>query len=229
MSCTTLYMVPEQGGILVAAEFRNSHGGASFIWDHLVAKRLGWTGYWMGRSESEVQPLWDLWEDDALPEYERVALLSTFDRVMVRRENIPRIVAAFRAFVAAYPPENRVCSLLEQADELEKLYADPDCYAVCWDQTSVCEVWTRIYEEGDDEGRDYDVSIDTNHEFLFETYPIDAPEIDHALIDDVMSRCVCGDTKTLPILDLADSGVEVAGEAPCPLCQRQEADDAEES
>lgn len=175
MSYTTVYKVPAQGGIESAGEFRNAHGYGPYVYNKMGSHRLGWGEHeWILKKGADIKPLWRLAEDESLPNFERITLTATYDRVMVRRENIPRVIEAFRAFVAAYPPGKYACSLLAQADLLEDLAQDPECFAVCWNGTSVSDNWPFIYEEcphcGNDteEYREYDVSLDSDHWFMFD-------------------------------------------------------------
>jgi hypothetical protein len=160
MSRTTLYKVPEKGGIEVVAEFRNSHGSAPYIWSKLGITYFGWEEY--GWYSKDMNMMWKLAKDHKVHLFERVTLMTTFDR----------IIAAFILFVEAHPFGNYVCSLPDQAVALRRLIADPDCFAVCWNQTSVANNWPQVYDEGCcecclDDGRSYDISLDKDHYFMF--------------------------------------------------------------
>lgn len=168
MSYTTIYKVPEKGEIENYAEFKNAWRGALNVWTEMAKRYLGMEMLPMFR-EGGMRPVWDLSEDPEIPENDRIVMASTFDNVMVEREDLPRLVEAYRDFATRFEPG----SLLEQAEVLEKLAADPTCFAVCWNQTSVnSDTWMK--PEGDPDIEDdyrlrmYDISKDNGHWFLFE-------------------------------------------------------------
>lgn len=183
MSYTTIYSVPESGEILKAAGYKNAFGSGPFIWSNLCVKYLGWEKHgWLLSDPAKLQKLWDLAADSRLDWFERVTHATTFDKVMVRRENLYRVARALEEFVAKYPPGDHVCSLLEQAETLRTLALDKSCYAVCWCQTSVSDDVWHAYERGDEEETPlWDISKDKGHWFLFdelkcddETFPCEA-------------------------------------------------------
>lgn len=173
MSYTTLYLVPENGGIEDYAEYRNAFGSAAYVWSAMAKKYHGEEFLWLS-NEDVRREVWGLSKRADVPDFVRITMMTTFDKVMVKSENLLRVVEAFKEFVKAYPPGNSACSLLEQAGDLENLADDPHCYAVCWNQTSVGEAWPYIYEgdddDEDDEGRPYDISKDKGHWFLFDQF-----------------------------------------------------------
>lgn len=168
MSYTTIYKVPEKGEIENYAEFKNSHRGAFNVWTEMARRYLGMEMLPMFR-DGGMRPIWDLARNPEIPENDRIVMMSTFDRVMVKREDLPRLIEAFRDFGSRFEPG----SLLEQAKALEKLVSDSTCYAVCWNQTSVNSDHWQI-GEGDPEVEDdyklrmYDISKDTDHWFMFD-------------------------------------------------------------
>ena len=100
--------------------------------------------------------------DKSVPEDERISLASTFDWVAVRREEIPRIIEAFRNFPAR-------TSLPEQAAVLEEALDFPDLSAVGWIQTTVCcDLWQGEYDEETDESMPYDLAVNDDHVWLFD-------------------------------------------------------------
>jgi hypothetical protein len=131
MSYTVLYKVPKKGELIVAAEFENSWQGAMHIWVSLAETYLGWDAGMV--LTKDLEPLWALARDLKVPLSYRITLVTTFDWVMIKQEDIPRVVTAFREFSNRFGPG----SLLEQADALEELAKDGMCYAVCWNQTTV--------------------------------------------------------------------------------------------
>lgn len=173
MSYTTLFKVPERGEIEEYAEFENSWLGAYTVWTEMAKRYLDWDVLPMSR-EGDMKPLWDLTKADRVLLNDRIVLATTFDQVMVRRENLAVVVAAMADFAQRHKPGH----LPQQAEALRVLAADESCYAVCWNQTGVNgDAWREpsgeMDEYGDDEVyRMYDLAKDTNHWFLFDDVPL---------------------------------------------------------
>lgn len=112
---------------------------------------------------SAMQEIWDLVNDKKLTLDERITLCTTFDKCLVKRENIQMVIDAFRNFNG---DEN--CSLNEQADILEEFLKDENCMAVGWNQTSVnCCIWTCFeYDEENEEEIPYNCITGDYHFWL---------------------------------------------------------------
>lgn len=168
MSYTTLYKVPEQGEITSHATFHNAFRGAALVWDTLSRRYLG-TQKFTSLSR-DMQPIWNLWKANNIPLSYRIVLMSTFDNVMVKRENIPLVIEAIKEYAKEFDDAGH---LPEQAKKLEELFDDQECFAICWNQTSVnADAWQTAIEckccgETKDY-RNYDVSQDKGHWFLFQ-------------------------------------------------------------
>lgn len=150
MSYTEIYRVTKSGKTKCIGEVRNAWRGAMAIWNSLeraylpsLPRPLWMTpeeyakdGYWrtgvpsIGSKEDPMKPIWELHKDIRLTESECICLLSTFDNVLVMKDDLPKVVSAFREF----PYET---SLKEQAEIIENSMNDRHLFAVCWNQTSV--------------------------------------------------------------------------------------------
>lgn len=119
-------------------EFRNSHGGASRIWDSLFDKYIKdpQISYHHWLMPGEAEKLWDLAANPSLPMFERVALGSTFDMFYVAKANFARYVADLRKFVEVYPVPERVDHLSAWADAIEKLGPEIEAVAIYGTSTS---------------------------------------------------------------------------------------------
>lgn len=99
----------------------------------------------------KMREIWNLVDDQDVPITERIVLFTTLDKCLVRRENLEKVINAFREFVGE-------TSLSEQADILQELLSDDDCIAVGWHQNSIsCEQWF-----------DYNCLKDTEHYWMFD-------------------------------------------------------------
>lgn len=115
-------------------------------------------------SEGEpAQAIRGLCDNLEVPLYERIVMYTIFDYCLVKKENIGRVVDAFRAF-------DGDTSLKEQADILEKLAANPEIVAVGWNGTSVNVVFwiTGGGCDEEDESIPYNCLTDDKHFRLFD-------------------------------------------------------------
>lgn len=176
MSYTEIFAFNPDGTAESIGEIRNAHRGAMAVWNHFEQKYLpearpAWAtqvmapGYWsrfgMG-SDEEMQEFWDLIDDPRLTLSERIVLGSTYDNVVVMREDLPRLIAAFRAFEGQ-------SSLPEQADLIMQVLDTTDLIAIGWNQTSVnSDSWENYhYDEETEESTSYNLLTGTAHLDLF--------------------------------------------------------------
>ena len=160
MSYTELFYVEKSGDVVWHSEYHNSHRGAGLVW-HTMSHM-----YLFKEPEFfNLQPVWDLWENETVPIEMRIVMASTFDNVMIKRENLTHLVAAFRVYSAMVRDAGNIEL---QIQNLEKLADDENCLAVCWNQTSVnCGVWS-VWIDDEQEYRPYNIFKDSKHWFLFE-------------------------------------------------------------
>lgn len=103
------------------------------------------------------------------PLRDRIVLFTTFDNCLVKKEDIPRVIEALRAFEG--DDHKGETNLGEQADILQTIYDDPETIAVGWNQTSVTvESWENIggYDEEKDEAIPYNCLTGDKHYWLFD-------------------------------------------------------------
>lgn len=166
MSYTELFKVKSDGNAESFNEVRNAFRGAMAVWNSLEKKYLPETPF-SRLFGSEAQKVWDLVKDERLTSEERICMASTFDNVMVKRENLPKLIVAFRKF----PSET---SLPEQADLIEmEMNLDEDLVAIGWNQTSVNgDTWANFggYDEEEGEPIPYNINTMDRHWFLFDEY-----------------------------------------------------------
>lgn len=117
----------------LAGEVQNSSRHHCVIWDYFAKKYLGLEYFNVHSDCVEQQKLWNLFEDERLTMNERIILGSTYDYVLVKKEDIPLVVDAFKSF------ENE-SNLLEEADILSSLLNDEACVAIGW-QSSITNMW----------------------------------------------------------------------------------------
>lgn len=148
MSQTIIFAFDEYGNPEEYAYTKNAWRGCMAVWDIMGKRHLG-----IGASifnESAMQKIWDLMDDKKVPMNERIVMGTTLDRCLVKNEDIPKVIIAFREF-------DGDTSLKEQADILQEIYDSGDYVAVGWHQNSIsCEMWN-----------DYNCLIKEKHWWLF--------------------------------------------------------------
>lgn len=112
--------------------------------------------------ENPANQIWDLFENESISMDDRIVLGTTLDHVLVRRNEIEKIIHAFRAFQG-------ITNLKEQADILSKLMQDESISAVGWNQTSVnADTWMNAGPYEQDEFQPYNYLIQDDHWWLFD-------------------------------------------------------------
>jgi len=175
MSSTEMFYFGEKGEANSLAECSNAWRGAMAVWRTLEQKYLPpgekniFTGEPMSRTssfenEDAIQEIWDLIKDDKVSFEDKIVMGTTFDFVIIKKENLPRVIEAFRNFDKI---NKCTTSLDEQANALEKAHQDPNCTGVAWNQTSVCSSWVFSYDD-DDELVRYNINTGDKHWELFE-------------------------------------------------------------
>ena len=133
MSYVEIFKFDKNGNPQSIAKIKNSWRGAMAVWNILGKKYCGHSA--SPFDLSAMKRIWNLADDEHVPMDERIVLCTTFDKCLIRKNDIPRVVSAFRIFEGE-------ASLKEQADVLEELITDNNCIAVGWHQNSTsCEQW----------------------------------------------------------------------------------------
>lgn len=146
-------------------DFNNSWGSAAFVWDKLCGRYVP--------ELAETYPFYHRWhalfrfhQDHDLDTFEHNTLVTTYDRHVVKRDDMLVVAKSFERFVKAFPPDGRACSLLEQAQAIRQAHRAGAEY-LAWQQTSVGEpwFWTKRNEEDSDqdEWKPYDPHIGNDH------------------------------------------------------------------
>lgn len=159
MSSTEIYGVKSDGEVIFADETRNAWRGAMHVWNTL-SEKYGIQGEMFGG----FQNLWKLADTGTLQDFENIVMKSTFDDVVVKKEDMPTLLKSFREYAKQYPNS----SLSEQAEIIEReILNNDEMIAVCWNQTSVNEnPWSDGYDEEADEEISYNILTGKRHWFL---------------------------------------------------------------
>lgn len=149
MSCTKIFKFDKQGNSEGIREVKNSWRGSPTIWEIMGNKYCGHGASMFGIGK--MREIWTLVDNPDVPTAERIVLFTTLDKCLVKKENLEKVIGAFREFEGN-------TSLSEQADILEELLSDDNCIAIGWHQNSIsCEQWF-----------DYNCLDNTDHYWLFD-------------------------------------------------------------
>jgi hypothetical protein len=143
------------------AEFPNSWGGASRIWDALFEKYLKNPDipYDMWFRAAEDGTLWKLADSEELSDCERAVLASTFDYAIITNENFARFAQHLREFVGMYPVPDKVDHLADWAAFIEDCNAD----VVGFHATSVGQNLWYKWDDEKDESVPYNLNDGQDH------------------------------------------------------------------
>lgn len=158
MSYTEIFRFGTNGDAIIHAWVSNSWQGAVAIWKIMeerylppyippyvrnkiwytpgmspimLKKRLGSLPSRIGPGTGNaMEEIWNLVDNPRIPLHERIVLFTTLDDILVKKENIPQVIDAFRKFEGE-------TTLNIQANVLEHLMARNDFIAVGWNQNSV--------------------------------------------------------------------------------------------
>ena len=112
--------------------------------------------------ENAMKEIWDLVDNKDIPINERITLATTLDRVIVKKQDIPKIIKAFNSFGGN-------TNLSEQVKILQSMYVDKKCIAVGWNQTSVnCSSWDCIGKIKNGMAKPYNLKSGDKHWYLFD-------------------------------------------------------------
>jgi hypothetical protein len=180
MSSTEIYGLTKNRAMEIG-EARNSFRGAMLVWKTLEEKYLPSfpKPVWMPSDSKEyvsrtsmmmmpnaMKEVWDLIDSDKLSFNEKIVLGTTYDNVLVKAENISRVIDAFNSFEGD-------TTLKEQADIISQTIKniteqDEPIVAIGWNQTSVNESPWSDYSEEEDEDIGYNLETGDKHWFLFD-------------------------------------------------------------
>ena len=149
MSYIEIFKFDENGDSESYGEVSNAWLGSMRVWNILGEKYCGHGASLFDMGQMEA--IWNLVDDKSVTYDEKIVLFTTFDKYLVKKEDIPKVIDAFRKFEGN-------TNLNEQADVLESLYEEPNCIAVGFHQNSIsCEQWF-----------DYNCIQDKEHFWLFD-------------------------------------------------------------
>lgn len=147
-------------------EYRNSHGGAAFVWSNLYDKYLKDPNKpydnWLSRG-IEDRSLWDLAKNQEIPLFMRAVHASMFDYAIVRQEHFAVYAKHLEEFVNYFGTQDFECHLLSWAQVIK----DSKAEAIGFYGTSVAENLWYSWDEEKDKSIPYNLKKGKKH---FEVY-----------------------------------------------------------
>jgi len=163
MSSTELIGIKDGKASDVLGEYRNSHLAGSVIWDYIAKNYTRFERMPISYNEKDLREFWDCWKTaDHMPEWAKIVLLSTYDKVYVKRENLGKLIDAFVKFDETFP--NTHCG--SYAKDLKVNIDKID--GCCWYLTSITDDPWSEWDEETEEYVPYDFSSGDDHWELFE-------------------------------------------------------------
>ncbi len=96
MSYTEIWKINKEGHLAGVADIKNSWGWAMGIWAVISYKCFNRIFY--VHHADEVEELWTVGNNKDIENYIRLALGTTFDGVMIRQKNLPKLIKIYKKF-----------------------------------------------------------------------------------------------------------------------------------
>jgi hypothetical protein len=187
MSRTEIFGFDKEGNAYWEADIGNAFRGGMAIWsileerylpphrpsyvpawipDSQIERHLGYKPFRCCdmRNENGMKEIWALADSEKTSLADKIVLMTTFDKVLVKKEDLPKVIEVFETFEGE-------TSLKEQALVLRRMYDDENCIAVGWNQTSVnADTWTTFggYDEEKEEYIPYNCLKQNEHYWIFD-------------------------------------------------------------
>lgn len=172
MSQTELYIVKKNGDLEFFKGFGNSHRGASLLWSNLWKKYYPELRKPLFNDDKNIEKLWRLDRNPDVPRELKILHISTFDRMMIKKENLEQFIEAMENVYQNEYLED-MGHFETYPEILKDINAMENVIAIAWNQTSINSGYWDMYEECPTCGeysieRSYNIFKDKKHQFLFE-------------------------------------------------------------
>jgi hypothetical protein len=196
MSYTEIYKFKKNGDAQLFDEHRNAHRWAMAIW--IIMEELYLPSYipeWAkslpasmkkeaysrngGTGDDSIKEIWNIYKDPNVSKRDKLVLGSTFDEVIILKENLAELIEAYRDFgketnglkIKAYDNNEWSSGCEEIASILEEILNDEDAIAIAFGISLSSNQWT-YGEENEETGEysPYNILKHDNHWDLFESF-----------------------------------------------------------
>jgi hypothetical protein len=196
MSYTEVYRFKKNGEAQLFDEHRNAHRWAMAIW--IIMEELYLPVYipeWAkglpasmkkeaysrsgGLDGDAIKEIWNIYKDPNVPKRDKLVLGSTFDEVIILKENLAELIQAYRDFgketnglkIKAYDNNEWSSGCEEIANILEEALKDEETIAVAFGISLSSNQWSDgSYDEETEEYLPYNILTQDNHWNLFEDF-----------------------------------------------------------
>lgn len=159
MSTTEIMIIKSNGDVVGYEDIQNSWRGAPYVWEQLSEKYKLYEGMFTGYKKT-----WGNFNEGVYLKHENIVLGSTFDGVIVSKDNFGKLIHAFKMYATQEPNS----SFSDQVDIINRMIADEECIGVAWNQTSICDdAWDYGWDEEADEVIPYNIFKGDKHWELF--------------------------------------------------------------
>lgn len=159
MSETELYAVYKNGDVKYYEGVNNSWLGGMHVWNTLNEKYGFNEGLFTG-----FEKTFGSFNKGRYENYEDIVLGSTFDHVLVKKENFNQLIDNFKLYIENTNGGN----FSKQIEVIKQMKNDGDIIAVGWCQTSVTgDLWDE-YDEETGENSPYNINEGDKHWYLFD-------------------------------------------------------------
>lgn len=192
MSYTTVYKIDKDGDVIEHIDIKNAHNITMLIWriifdlykDYFIdeVERPEWMPKEWNMSFSDLQmsgdmkPFWDLYLNENVLLEHRIVLASTFDRVIILKENFSELINAYEKFIKQMSEEEfkeffgkyDFSSLKQFVKVVKELQKDDDCIGLTTCISLIASFWEVYNEKG--EYTPYNINKSGNHYNLFDDF-----------------------------------------------------------
>lgn len=172
MGKQSLMAIPIEGDIYELENYRPENHGALYYWNTLVRKYLHTDQNWLDVVQENGRAIDDLIGKKELLDWERILIIMVWDNVMIKREEVDRLIPYLEEYTKSVPESGWMPKLI---GDLKKYRNDLKIFAFAFIQTSVCcNEWT-AYDEATDTTKEYNRSMQKTFKggkpfFLFEEF-----------------------------------------------------------
>jgi hypothetical protein len=122
MSFVAVFCIKKNGDVVTYSEAHNNHAGAPLIWRKMIElyclPEMNWA------SEECIDPLFTESNFEKYSREHKILLLSTCDRVWIKREIISELITTYRNFHNQFVRDKYVDTVNQLATIVEKWYSE---------------------------------------------------------------------------------------------------------
>ena len=194
MSHTTVYFIDKKGHVIEHTDISDANLINMLVWriifdlynDYFIndIERPEWIpkDHYMDFGDlqmcGDMIPFWHLHMNDAVLLDHRIVFASTFDRVIVMKEDFPRLIMAYEKFISQMSGEDfkeffgdfNFDGLKEFVSVVKEFKEDTNCIGLSTCTSLISSFWNEYGEDG--KYTPYNIFKSKNHSNLFDSFKI---------------------------------------------------------